>query len=152
MEATRKLKSGVIVAPLAPMKAPVPPVTAKLLKLPAGDPGGAGPPVNPDIIMVKETLLSTMEPRMTAIKKLNASPGRKLGAYLARGAFQEFKRRVDYAEYGGAPLLRLNGVCIICHGRSPAKAIYNAIRIAREFAAGKVDERIASELGTLTSA
>ncbi len=83
---------------------------------------------------------------------LSASPGRKLGAFLARGAFEEFKKRVDYAEYGGAPLLGLNGVCIICHGRSPAKAIYNAIRIAREFAIGKVDERIASELGTLTSA
>ena len=83
---------------------------------------------------------------------LNASTGRKLGALLARGAFQEFKKRVDYAEYGGAPLLGLNGVCIICHGRSPAKAIYNAIRVAREFAAGKVDERIASELGILTSA
>jgi glycerol-3-phosphate acyltransferase PlsX len=85
-------------------------------------------------------------------QSLNASPGRKLGAYLARGAFQEFKKRVDYAEYGGAPLLGLNGICILCHGRSPAKAIYNALRIAREFASGKVDERIASELGTLTSA
>jgi glycerol-3-phosphate acyltransferase PlsX len=83
---------------------------------------------------------------------LSATPGRKLGAYLARGAFGEFKKRVDYAEYGGAPLLGLNGVCIICHGRSPAKAIYNAIRVAREFAVGKVDERIASELGVLTSA
>src|SRR3954453_16725617 len=83
---------------------------------------------------------------------LSATPGRKLGAYLAKGAFGEFKKRVDYAEYGGAPLLGLNGVCIICHGRSPAKAIYNAIRIASEFAVGKVDERIASELGTLTSA
>jgi glycerol-3-phosphate acyltransferase PlsX len=83
---------------------------------------------------------------------LSATPGRKLGAYLARGAFGEFKKRVDYAEYGGAPLLGLNGVCIICHGRSPAKAIYNATRVAREFAVGKVDERIASELGVLTSA
>jgi len=83
---------------------------------------------------------------------LSATPGRKLGAYLAKGAFGEFKKRVDYAEYGGAPLLGLNGVCIICHGRSPAKAIYNAIRVAREFAVGKVDERIASELGVLTSA
>ncbi|MFL6417508.1 MAG: phosphate acyltransferase PlsX [Bryobacteraceae bacterium] len=85
-------------------------------------------------------------------QSLSASPQRKLGALLARGAFQEFKKRVDYAEYGGAPLLGLNGVCIICHGRSPAKAIYNAIRVAREFAVGRVDERIASELGILTSA
>lgn len=85
-------------------------------------------------------------------QSLNATTGRKLGAYLARGAFAEFKKRVDYAEYGGAPLLGLNGICIICHGRSPAKAIFNAIRIAREFALGKVDQRIASELDTLTSA
>ena len=83
---------------------------------------------------------------------LSATPTRKVGAYLARGAFQDFKKRVDYAEFGGAPLLGLNGICIICHGRSPAKAIFNAIRIAREFALGKVNERIASELNTLTSA
>jgi|SRR5579875_896270 len=79
-------------------------------------------------------------------QSLKATITRKVGAYLARGAFNEFKKRVDYSEYGGAPLLGLNGVCIICHGRSNAKAIRNAIRVAREFAEGKINERIATEL------
>ncbi len=77
---------------------------------------------------------------------------RKLGAYLARGGFREFKKRVDVDEYGGAPLLGLNGLCVICHGRSNAKAILNAIRVAREFADGKIDERIASELNEWSAA
>ncbi len=70
----------------------------------------------------------------------------KVGAFLAKGAFENFKRRVDYAEYGGAPLLGLHGICIICHGRSNAKAIRNALRVAKEFAEGRIDERIATEL------
>ena len=42
------------------------------------------------------------------------------------------KKNLDYSEYGGAPLLGLNGVCIICHGRSKARAICNAVRAAKE--------------------
>jgi phosphate acyltransferase len=83
---------------------------------------------------------------------LKASLTRKVGAYLARGAFNDFKKRVDYSEYGGAPLLGLHGICVICHGRSNAKAIRNAIRIAKEFAEGKINERIATELDGWTSA
>jgi phosphate acyltransferase len=79
-------------------------------------------------------------------QSLRATVTRKLGAYLARGAFNDFKKRVDYSEYGGAPLLGLNGICVICHGRSNAKAIRNAIRIAKEFAEGKINQRIATEL------
>ncbi len=85
-------------------------------------------------------------------QSLKASVTRKVGAYLARGAFNEFKKRVDYSEYGGAPLLGLNGICVICHGRSSAKAIRNAIRVAKEFAEGKINERIATELDAWTSA
>ncbi len=85
-------------------------------------------------------------------QSLHASVTRKVGAYLARGAFNDFKKRVDYSEYGGAPLLGLNGICVICHGRSTAKAIKNAIRVAKEFAEGKVNERIATELDAWTSA
>ena len=58
----------------------------------------------------------------------------KLGYLLTRSAFKRFKRRVDYSEYGGAPLLGVNGVCIISHGRSTAKAIKNALRVAGESA------------------
>ena len=71
---------------------------------------------------------------------------RKVGALLARGAFSDFKKRVDYSEYGGAPLLGVNGLCVICHGRSNAKAIRNAIRVGKEFVEGRINERIATEL------
>jgi glycerol-3-phosphate acyltransferase PlsX len=53
---------------------------------------------------------------------------------------------VDYSEYGGAPLLGVKGVCIITHGRSNANAIKNAVRVAAEFAGGRVNERIEAEL------
>ena len=65
---------------------------------------------------------------------------------LARAAFTDFKKRVDYSEYGGAPLLGVRGICIICHGRSNANAIKNAIRVAAEFSGGNVNQRIEDEL------
>ncbi|HCC55440.1 MAG TPA: phosphate acyltransferase PlsX [Desulfobulbaceae bacterium] len=66
----------------------------------------------------------------------------KLGYLLAKDAFVSFKKRVDYAEYGGAPLLGIRGNVIICHGRSSAVAIKNAILVAAEMARNKVNERI----------
>ena len=66
----------------------------------------------------------------------------KLGYLLAKDAFVSFKKRVDYAEYGGAPLLGIRGNAIICHGRSSAVAIKNAIRVASEMARNKVNDRI----------
>jgi glycerol-3-phosphate acyltransferase PlsX len=79
-------------------------------------------------------------------RSLKATVVRQIGAFLAQGAFNDFKKRVDYSEYGGVPLLGLNGLCVICHGRSNVKAIRNAIRLAKEFAEGRINERIASEL------
>jgi glycerol-3-phosphate acyltransferase PlsX len=79
-------------------------------------------------------------------ESLEATITRKIGYVLARKAFKEFKKRVDYSEYGGAPLLGVKGVCIITHGRSNSNAIKNAIRVAAEFAEGKVNERIEAEL------
>jgi len=63
-------------------------------------------------------------------ESLEATITRKIGYVLSRTAFQDFKKRVDYSEYGGAPLLGVKGVCIIPHGRSNANAIKNAIRVA----------------------
>ncbi|MGI8961609.1 MAG: phosphate acyltransferase PlsX [Bryobacteraceae bacterium] len=83
---------------------------------------------------------------------LKASVTRQVGAYLAQGAFNEFRKRVDYSESGGAPLLGLNGICVICHGRSNTRAIKNAIRVAKEFAEGRINERIATELDDWASA
>ncbi|HYO83750.1 MAG TPA: phosphate--acyl-ACP acyltransferase, partial [Bryobacteraceae bacterium] len=85
-------------------------------------------------------------------ESLKATITRQIGYVLSRSAFSEFKRRVDYSEFGGAPLLGVKGVCIICHGRSNANAIKNAIRIAAEFAAGNVNGRIEEGLVGLATA
>src|SRR5271155_4574446 len=77
---------------------------------------------------------------------LEATVTRKIGYALSRSAYTEFKKRVDYAEYGGAPLLGLKGVCIICHGRSDSNAIKNAIRVAADFASSNMNQRIEEEL------
>ncbi|MBI3210809.1 MAG: phosphate acyltransferase PlsX [Candidatus Solibacter usitatus] len=79
-------------------------------------------------------------------ESLNATITRQMGYLLSRTAFVDFKKRLDYSEYGGAPLLGVKGVCIICHGRSNANAIKNAIRVAREFAIAGVNARIEEEL------
>lgn len=70
----------------------------------------------------------------------------RIGYLLAKGAFATFKKRVDYAEYGGAPLLGLDGTGVICHGRSNATAIKNAIRVAAEMVKHQVNNRIESFL------
>jgi len=65
-------------------------------------------------------------------RTLSMSPITRLGAWLARDAFLELRKEIDYAEHGGAPLFGVNGVCIIAHGASNAKAIKNAIHQAYE--------------------
>jgi glycerol-3-phosphate acyltransferase PlsX len=79
-------------------------------------------------------------------ESLEATLSGRIGYLMSRTAFHELKKRLDYSEYGGAPLLGVRGVCIICHGRSNAKAIKNAIRVAAEFSEGKVNQRIEDEL------
>ncbi len=79
-------------------------------------------------------------------ESLEATISGKIGYVLAKSAFGDFKKRLDYSEYGGAPLLGVRGGCIICHGRSNANAIRNAIRVAKEFSEGHVNQRIENEL------
>jgi phosphate acyltransferase len=69
----------------------------------------------------------------------------KVGALLSRQAFNAFRRRLDYTEYGGAPLLGVRGICIIGHGSSNDNAIYNGIRVAYEFAKSGTNDRIEQE-------
>ncbi len=69
-----------------------------------------------------------------------------LGAVLSSAAFNELKKKMDYSEYGGAPLLGVDGRCIICHGSSSPKAIKNAIRVATEFVERDVNKHIVEEL------
>jgi glycerol-3-phosphate acyltransferase PlsX len=76
------------------------------------------------------------------------SPMAKLGYLLARPAFKAFQKRVDYAEYGGAPLLGINGTGIVCHGKSNAQAIKNAILAAVHMVRNNINDVIARDLGT----
>jgi glycerol-3-phosphate acyltransferase PlsX len=78
-------------------------------------------------------------------ESLEATLAGKIGYVISRAAFADFKKRVDYAEFGGAPLLGVRGACIICHGRSNANAMKNAIRVAKEFSEGHVNQRIENE-------
>ena len=70
----------------------------------------------------------------------------KLGALMVRPAFRRFWKRVDYTESGGAPLLGINGACIISHGASPARAVKNAIRVAAEWVRLDVNAHIRAAL------
>jgi glycerol-3-phosphate acyltransferase PlsX len=75
----------------------------------------------------------------------------KLGYLLSRPGFDRFRQRVDYAEYGAAPLLGISGGCFIGHGRSNPQAIHSAIRRAVEFANAKLDRKIGEKLAELHS-
>ena len=75
-------------------------------------------------------------------EEISKSLSAKLGYLLAKDAFGNLKKRIDYAEYGGAPLLGFNGTAIVCHGRSNAMAIKNAIRVAAELVRNNVNGHI----------
>ena len=96
-------------------------------------------------------VLKTSEGLADAIVKIlkreiaEQSVGR-LGYLLMKSALISFKKKTDYDEYGGAPLLGINGTCIISHGRSTAKAIKNALRVAADFSEKRVYKVIASEI------
>ena len=91
--------------------------------------------------MIKQTLA-------TEFKK---NPFRMLGGLLSGSALAGMKKKMDYTEYGGAPLLGVNGGCIVCHGRSNAKAIRNAIRVAAEFVEHDVNGKIRTKISELHS-
>ena len=70
----------------------------------------------------------------------------KLGLGLCKPAMEKLRAKMDFSEYGGAPLLGVNGVCIIGHGRSDSKAIQNAIKLALQLSKNEVNEHIISEV------
>ncbi len=89
----------------------------------------------------------------TALKEsLKATITRQVGALLSRSAFEDFKKRLDHTEYGGAPLLGVKGACIITHGSSNANAIKNAVRVAAEFAERGINQSIENGLAALRPA
>ena len=74
------------------------------------------------------------------------SPLAKAGYFLAKPAFKRFKKRVDYTEYGGAPMLGINGTGIVCHGKSNAQAIKNAILEAVRLVKNNIKDKISKDL------
>ena len=71
----------------------------------------------------------------------------KIGFILMKRNLKKLYKKVDYSEYGGAHLLGLNGACIIGHGRSNPTAVKNAVKLAKDFVVGKVQEKIQKEIG-----
>jgi glycerol-3-phosphate acyltransferase PlsX len=85
-------------------------------------------------------------------KAIKSSLRSQLGYALSKRAFDDFRKRTDYSEYGGAPLLGVRGITIIGHGRSNPNAIKNAIRVASELCRSRVNEKIEQELSAATAA
>ncbi len=82
-------------------------------------------------------------------KSLKSTVTSQVGALLSKKAFQEFRKSLDYSEYGGAPLLGVRGVCIVGHGSSNDRAIMNGIRVAAEFAQAEVNSGIEAAMATV---
>jgi glycerol-3-phosphate acyltransferase PlsX len=96
-------------------------------------------------------VLKTSEGLVEAVEallgdELQGTFSSQVGYLLSRRAFRRFRRRVDYSEYGGAPLLGVAGLAIVCHGRSSPKAIRNAIAMAYRFATSDFIHRIEQEI------
>ena len=92
---------------------------------------------------LSDALLSMIRVEMTK------SPPNKIAAAVLRSDMRNLGKRLDYTEYGGFPLLGINGSAIISHGRSNAKAIKNALRVARETAESGVTSAIANDIAKL---
>ncbi len=96
------------------------------------------------ILKVSESVVDTIVRLLK--NEIKSSIIATLGAALASNAFNELKKKMDYSEYGGAPLLGVDGRCIISHGSSSPKAIKNAIRVAAESKEQDVNKHIVEEL------
>ena len=87
-----------------------------------------------------ETILKMLK------KEISSITAGRIGYLMLKPAIRNFKKRTDYDEYGGAPLLGINGTSIISHGRSSAKAIRNALKVANEFSRKRVYEAISDAI------
>jgi phosphate acyltransferase len=95
-------------------------------------------------LKISEGLVDVMESLLH--EELSTTVTMRVGSLLTRRALRRFRRRVDYSEYGGAPLLGVGGVTIVGHGRSSAKAVRNAIAMAYRFAEGGFIHRVRDEI------
>ncbi len=95
-------------------------------------------------LKVSEGLVDVVEALLR--EELSCAFTTRVGYLLSRRAFRRFQKRVDYSEYGGAPLLGTAGLCIIGHGQSSAKAVRNAVAMAYRFATGDLIGRLEREI------
>jgi glycerol-3-phosphate acyltransferase PlsX len=100
------------------------------------------------VLKTSEGLVDTVEALLG--DELQGTFSSQVGYLLSRRAFRRFRRRVDYSEYGGAPLLGVAGLAIVGHGRSSAKAVRNAVAMAQRFAASNFIERIEHEIASVS--
>ena len=100
-------------------------------------------------LKLSEGLVETVESLLH--DELAATFGGRVGYVLSRQAFRRFRRRVDYSEYGGAPLVGVNGLCIVGHGRSSAKAVANAVTMAVRAVHENLLGRLSHDLSRLAS-
>ena len=95
-------------------------------------------------LKISEGLVDTIESLLR--EELSSTITMRVGSLLTQRAMRHFKRRVDYSEYGGAPLLGVAGITIVGHGRSSAKAVRNAVAMAYRFASGQFIQRVEHEI------
>ena len=81
-------------------------------------------------------------------EELQSTFSAQMGYLLSRRAFRRFRKRVDYSEYGGAPLMGVAGLCIVGHGRSSVKAVRNAVAMASRFVSSNVLTRVEQEIAS----
>lgn len=106
---------------------------------------------------VGNVVLKTSESTAKAVgawikEELTSNPLYALGALLSRGAFRKIREKADPAKYGGAPLLGVNGVCIIGHGSSNEKAVTNALRVAYESVSHHINPQIIESIAAIKAA
>jgi phosphate acyltransferase len=99
-------------------------------------------------LKVSEGLVETVERLLHA--ELSATFGTRVGYLLSRQAFRRFRKRVDASEYGGAPLVGLNGLCVVGHGRSSAKAVRNAVAMAARSVRQGLVEKLSRDVAAAT--
>ena len=98
-------------------------------------------------LKISEGLVEVVEEFLR--EELNRTFSSSVGLLLSRRAFRRFRRRLDYSEYGGAPLLGVAGLCIVGHGRSSVKAVRNALAMAYRFAEQNFVDRVRQEIASL---
>src|SRR6185295_17781766 len=99
-------------------------------------------------LKISEGLVDTVEALLS--EELSSTFAMRVGSLLTRRALRHFRRRLEYSEYGGAPLLGVAGVAIVGHGRSSALAVRNAVAMASRFASDRFSERIEREVAAAT--